>query len=166
MKQAIVTLVGNEIAIDSPYNPEFVDALKDEIPYGDRRWDREHKTWVVSAEQADKAIEIAARFYQVVDARQMDASKAEDVKIKAELAQIRADQALILENEAYLEERIERLDAEVEAFSPRSKSPVKYNKAADSKLYWFAIKYARTPAEELTEMQVKSLAKVARMLRG
>jgi hypothetical protein len=140
--------------------------LKDEIPYEDRRWDRERKAWVVSAAQAEKAIEITARFYQIVDGRQMDAGDVEATKIDAELEQIRADQALVLENEAYLQEKIEKLDAEVDAFSPRSKSLVKYNKAADSRLYYHAIQNARTPAEQLTELQIKSLAKVARMLRG
>jgi len=48
----------------SPYNTDFVDALKISIPYRHRQWVPAEKVWAVSPEYSEDIINLAASFYE------------------------------------------------------------------------------------------------------
>lgn len=52
------------LVIESPYNPDFVDAIK-KIPYRFRKWDGEY--WTVAKEYADEAYEMCLENFQNVE---------------------------------------------------------------------------------------------------
>ena len=52
MNAEIIPLADGRIAIGSPYNAEFVAALKSEIPANSRQWDGSKKVWVIEAAEA------------------------------------------------------------------------------------------------------------------
>lgn len=56
------------IVITSPYNAEFVSELK--LGLKSRRWNPEKKGWIVDIKERQKLIEIASKFYQVVEDNQ------------------------------------------------------------------------------------------------
>lgn len=44
------------------YNPGLIAALKMEIPYTDRTWQPENKSWIVAPKHADKLVELVAQY--------------------------------------------------------------------------------------------------------
>lgn len=156
-KQAFLEqMKSGRLAIQAPYDGEFVSALKAETQT--RQWNGDFKVWTVEPAEADAAIAITARYFDVVDARKMSKAQVEDAKLSAEIRKIQADQAWILENRAWFEEAIEALDGDVRTYSARSSSGVKARKAHDAALFGHALRYAAQPVESLTEMQVRSLS--------
>lgn len=68
-------------AIRSPYDPGFVDDLKEYIPAGFRRWDREERVWLVKEPYVNDALDICNEYGQVtlIDQRvPVDVSSARD----------------------------------------------------------------------------------------
>jgi hypothetical protein len=53
-----ITLDGNSVIIQTPYNPDLVDALKKAIPYTERRWDNAKKLWIVDRRHAQMVIDM------------------------------------------------------------------------------------------------------------
>jgi hypothetical protein len=51
------------VKITGPYNEQFVNALKAEVPYGGREWNKESKSWIVNADWANKAVDVARTTY-------------------------------------------------------------------------------------------------------
>lgn len=51
------------MAIESPYNPEFVQALKSAIPYSGRQWDGERRIWRFDRTYGDLVAALVLRFY-------------------------------------------------------------------------------------------------------
>jgi ribonuclease HI len=64
-QQAHILYSGSQISITSPYNSEFVSRLKSELK--SRRWDPGKKVWNVRIEERQKLIDVASKFYQVVE---------------------------------------------------------------------------------------------------
>jgi hypothetical protein len=164
MKQAIISQRNEMIALQTPYDRDFVDALKNGI--SDRRWDRDNKLWLVAESEADKALEIAARYFEVVDGRGKSADEVEEAQIEAEIAQIKANQAAILEREDYIEEVIGKLDAAIDHYSFRSKSSIKGAMVRDRALLEHSLNNARLSVERLTELHVKGMAAALRLIEG
>lgn len=162
MAQAIISKKENEIALQTPYDRDFVDKLKSEIT--SRRWDRDNKIWLVSEAEADKAIEIAARYFEIVEGRGKNADEMEEAQIEAEIAQIEANQVWIIENEAHIEEAIDALDAQIGHYSFNSKSAIKGRMCRDRALLSHSLSNARIPVEQLAELQVRGLAAARRLL--
>ena len=48
MTKCSLTPDGGGIAVRTPYDPGFVNELKSAIPYTDRRWKQDSKTWIVT----------------------------------------------------------------------------------------------------------------------
>ena len=67
-RTAHIQYTGGQIIIMSPYDADFVSELKSGLKY--RRWNSEKKYWIVDIKERQKLIEIASRFYQVVEDRQ------------------------------------------------------------------------------------------------
>lgn len=166
MKQATIVKQNEMIALRTPYDRDFVDALKSEIHYTDRKWDRDDKVWLVSESEADKAIEIMARYFEVVDGRGKSADEVEEAQIEAEIAQIKANQAAILEQQEYIEATIGKLDVAIDRYSFRSKSYVKGAMARDRALLEHSLSNARLPVERLTELHVRGMAAALRLIKG
>ncbi len=166
MAQAIISMQGDKVALQTPYEPEFVTALKQAIDYTDRTWDREHKVWLVNASAAAEAIEVTRRYFDVLDVRNKSAEDVEEALIDAELAEIEANRQFILERAEEIEKRIGALDANVKSYSYSSRSVHKAAQARESALLAHALSNARMAAEELTEMQVRGLAAAVRKLGG
>jgi hypothetical protein len=164
MAQAIINQQGNEVAIQTSYDADFVSELKAKINYTDRRWDGASKSWIVIEAEADKVIEIASRFFDVIDARGKSGTEVEAAQIEAEIAQIKANQQYILEHEARIVEIIDALTGKIERFSHRSKSNIRYSLAQDRALLQHSLDNAHAPVEQLTELQVKGLAAAVRLL--
>lgn len=59
-----VTIVKNQALIESPYNADFVQAIK---RIGGAKWDRAHRAWCIPAESVDQAREIMRRVYGMDD---------------------------------------------------------------------------------------------------
>jgi hypothetical protein len=164
MKQAIITKQDKKIAFETPYDRDFVDVLKDEI--SDRQWDRDNKVWLVAEAEAGKAIEIAARYFEVIDGRDKSADEVEEAQIGAEITQIKANQAMILERQEYIEEIIGKLDVAISRYSFNSKSSIKGAMARDRALLEHSLDNARLPVERLTELHVRGMAAALRLING
>ncbi len=57
---------GKRTAIATPYNAEFVAALKSELK--SRRWDPKKKVWTVDGGEREAALEVTRRFFSVIEA--------------------------------------------------------------------------------------------------
>jgi len=62
---AHILYVGNQIELMSPFNAEFVSELKSGLK--SRRWNQAKKKWTVDIKERQKLIEIASRFFQIVE---------------------------------------------------------------------------------------------------
>lgn len=60
-----IDLVDGALAITSPYDAGFVEALKAAIPGTDRKWDGTTKRWMVSAKFGSQVKDIIERYYNV-----------------------------------------------------------------------------------------------------
>lgn len=60
-----VDLVNGALAITSPYNATFVDALKATVPSSDRKWDGQRKQWMVSPQYGSQLQRLISQFYGV-----------------------------------------------------------------------------------------------------
>jgi len=49
---------GEWVTLRSPYNEDFIKALKDAIPSRSREWDRVHKGWRIALEWADVVVDL------------------------------------------------------------------------------------------------------------
>ena len=153
------------VALQTPYHPQFVADLKAEIAYKDRQWDRDAKVWLVDEAEADKAIKIAAQFFNIQDCRGKGEAEVEDTALEAEIAKIEADQQYILESEDKISEWIDALDAQIGRYSFSSKSSVKGRMCRDRALLAHSLDNAKTPVEQLVELQVRGLAAAVRLLQ-
>jgi hypothetical protein len=43
-----LTISGSSIAVETPFDRDFVDSLKAIVPYSDRKWDTKQKLWLIS----------------------------------------------------------------------------------------------------------------------
>ena len=50
------------IGFESPYDPGLVRDLKAQIPYPDRRWDRDQKLWFVAPKYAQALADLAEKY--------------------------------------------------------------------------------------------------------
>jgi len=162
MKQAIINKKDDMIALQTPYDRDFVDALKSGI--SDRRWDRDNKVWLVAEAEADKAIEIVARYFEVIDGRDKDTDEVEEAQLEAEIAQIQANQAWIIEHEDHIIKAMNALDTQISGYSFRSKSAIKGRMCRDAALLGHSLNNAKMPIEQLTELHVRGLAAARRLL--
>jgi DnaJ-domain-containing protein 1 len=60
-----IDLVDGALAITSPYDAGFVEALKSAIPSTDRKWDGATKRWMVSVNFGSQLLQIIERYYGV-----------------------------------------------------------------------------------------------------
>lgn len=67
-RTAHIQYAGSQIIITSPYDADFVSELKSGLK--SRRWNTQKKGWIVDSKERQKLIEIANRFYQVVEDNQ------------------------------------------------------------------------------------------------
>ena len=157
-----------QIAIESPYNPDFVAALKTEIPWNSRTWAGKGAGWLVTNAEAGAAVEVASRhFDQVLDIRDgMSEDDVEEAKLAAEIVVIEANQRYILESKERIEGIIEELDAIIARYSFQSKSRIKGAYAKDRALLRHSLANARLPLDELTELHVRGLAAAVRYLES
>jgi len=168
---ATIEQKGGWVSIQTPYNSDFVDALKSAIAYTDRKWDRPTKCWLIAEAEAPSALTVATRFFEVQDHRGKDArqiaameDETENKALIAEIEQIKADQAYILENEERIEQVIKDLSVQISRYSFSSKSSIKGNLARTKALLQHSLDNARISVERLTELQVKGLASAVRYL--
>ena len=166
---ARIDIAETDLIIRSPYNADFVAALKESVPPQARKWDGLNKAWTVSPEYGDVVAALMQQHYGViVDGRQsadeiaaaQDA--AEEAALNAEIATIRRHQALILANKDELEANQERLDGKVKGYSYTSKSRVKASAASDAALLRHALESATKPVENLVEVEIRGMAAVVR----
>jgi hypothetical protein len=62
--RAFLMREGDRVRVVTPYVPEFVADLKEEIPYYAKTWDRESKNWLVDGEYEETALEVATRYFE------------------------------------------------------------------------------------------------------
>ena len=166
-------IAGNQIAIISPYNADFVAALKTEVPAAARKWDAVAKTWTVSADYGDVVAGLMSRHYGLfVDERVADKGEQaaveeqiEDAALEAEIEQIKANQAWIIQNEDDIRELIGKLSQRISRYSYTSKNSEKAAFASDRALLEHALDNARLPLEQLAEVQVRGMAAVVRRMQ-
>lgn len=66
------------IKIITPYKKDFVDAIKGQIHWQNRKWDQDLKCWVVNSASIDQAMQIVRSFYNANDIE-------EDAELKTRL---------------------------------------------------------------------------------
>ena len=164
METAIITSAGKQIRFKTPFNPQFLAEFKSAVDWRARKWNKADKIWLVDENEADQAVEVAARFFTIQDMRGKTAEEAEDAALEAEIAQIEANRQYILDNSEYIEEMIAALDNAIEGYSFRSKSGVKGRMARNSALLWHSLRNAKMPLEQLTELEVRGLGAAVRLL--
>lgn len=162
--QAVITEKNNKVAIASPFNRDFLDEFKRNI--ADREWDNKGKLWLVSPACATQAIEIASRYFDVIDARGKTPDEVDDAKLEAEMAKIAADQVEILKNEEYIQRIIAGLETAIAGYSFNSKSYVKGALARDRALLEHSLVNARVPVDQLVELQIKGMSAALRLIEG
>ena len=57
----LIPMKDGTIGFESPYDPKLVEALKQAIPYSDRRWDRDQKLWFVAPQHAETLADLAEK---------------------------------------------------------------------------------------------------------
>jgi hypothetical protein len=164
--KAVISQNNEMIALQTPYNRDFVNDLKAEIHYTERQWDATNKYWWVVKAQENKALEIAARYFEIIDGRNKSVDEIEDAQIEGEIAQIIANQEEILKNKEYIQEIIERLSQAINRYSYGSKSAIKYALAKDRALLDHSLSNACIPVEQLTELQVRGMVAALRLIDG
>ena len=157
MNSAIITQQGQAIAIQTPYDADFVAALKSGIAWQSRKWDQDSKCWLVSEAVAEKAIAIVGQFFGVQDHRGKSAAESA-------AAQVKADQRFILEQEEWIDQTIDALNLEIGRRSLTSKSPGKAR--YDRSLLRRSLKDARRPMGQMTELRTQKLAEAVRLVRS
>lgn len=81
-RTAHIQQTGGQILVASPYDAAFVTELKSGLK--SRRWDSEKKCWIVDIKERQKLIEIASRFYQVVEDKQPAETPVSSSNLNAE----------------------------------------------------------------------------------
>ena len=61
MRVRLTTEALGDTALESPYDADFVDGLKQAIPYGGRKWDSQRKRWLISVLYEDTLLEFLAQ---------------------------------------------------------------------------------------------------------
>ncbi len=163
--QAIIKSQGDMLAIQTPFNRDFINNLKKEIPHTDREWDSSSKSWLVDPLHEKKVVEITGRYFDIIDGRQKSTAEIEDAQIESEIARIKTNQEYILANQDRIEQIIEDLSYKIGRYSYGSKSTVRYGLAQDRALLQHSLSNAKQPVEELAELQVRGLAAAVRYLQ-
>ena len=81
-RTAHIQCTGGQIIVTSPYDADFVSELKSALK--SRRWNPEKKCWTVDIKERQKLIEIASRFYQVVEDNQPAETPVSSSRLNAE----------------------------------------------------------------------------------
>lgn len=162
---ATISQTTDGIEIASPYNADFVDALKI-IPREARSWKSERKAWAIAAAYAEAAVSIASRFFDLIDARVMSSDEVEEAKIASEIAKIEGDQQFIISRKGEIEAEIQDLSGDIAGYSRNSKSAIKYQLARTRALLQNALAAAAKPVDALLEIDVRGLAAARRHLEG
>lgn len=83
MQHAVLLKKYGRVYVFAPYNPEFVDLLKEEIPWHARKWDADAKRWSVSADYQTLLETIAANFFEVDVAVTENAARQRESEARA-----------------------------------------------------------------------------------
>jgi ribonuclease HI len=86
---AHILYTGGQLVVESPYNAEFVSELK--LGLKSRRWNPEKKGWIVDIRERQKLIEIASKFYQVVEDNQPQDINLSNSRFNAEPIKVPSD---------------------------------------------------------------------------
>lgn len=70
MRTATIRTSPTGIDLSTPYEADFVDALKATIPSRARKWDGEHKVWTVTHAYIAEAVRLLNQYFTVVDLRE------------------------------------------------------------------------------------------------
>lgn len=62
---ATITPSPDGLILRSPYNAGLVQALKDQIPYSERKWDNSRKVWIVAPQHGQLLADLCQRFLNV-----------------------------------------------------------------------------------------------------
>lgn len=172
MATAIITQANEtQIAIDTPYDANWLDDFKKAIHYTNRKWGGKGIGWLVDNEAAETAIAFTAAHFEIQDRRGKSTDEvadmedaADEAKLEAEIEQIKANQAYILDHTETIERIIGELDTAIGRYSYGSKSYIKGAFAKDRALLAHSLSNAGLSIEQLTELHVKGLAAAVRLL--
>jgi len=67
----------HQVRLLTPYLKEFVECLKEAIPYRSLRWEPDTKSWVVKHPYINDALEVASEFYERMDELRLADGQAE-----------------------------------------------------------------------------------------
>lgn len=172
MATAIITQANeNQIGIESPYDPDWLEDFKKAIHYTNRKWNRDQRIWLVDNEAAETAIAFTEAHFEIQDRRSKSADEISDMEdaadaanLEAEIGQIKANQAYILQRAEIVARIIKELDSAIGRYSYGSKSYIKGAFAKDRALLAHSLSNAKLPIEQLTELHVRGLAAAVRLL--
>ena len=63
----ITWLANGDLLIEAPYNTDFIDNLKHDIPWQYRKWDPDALTWLIDKEYTDLAYDLCHDHFEFVD---------------------------------------------------------------------------------------------------
>lgn len=64
--RALLLREGDRIRAFTPYCPDFIADLKNEIPFHAKHWDGDAKNWVVDGDYEEPLLEVAERYFDVL----------------------------------------------------------------------------------------------------
>jgi hypothetical protein len=76
MRTATIRTSPSGIDVSTPYESDFVDALKATVPSRGRKWDSDRKMWTITPAYIDDAVRLLEQYFHVVDLRE-EKAKAE-----------------------------------------------------------------------------------------
>ena len=59
----LIPMKDGTVGFESPYDPKLVEALKQAIPWRDRRWDGDQKLWFVAPQHAETLADLAEKYH-------------------------------------------------------------------------------------------------------
>lgn len=62
--RAVLLREGARVRLFTPFCREFVDELKQEVPYYAKTFDGESKNWIVDGEYEETVVEVASRYFE------------------------------------------------------------------------------------------------------
>ena len=118
------TGTGGRVNIVTPYDAGFVDALKTQIPYRDRSWNRTRSRWEVSADYAERAKKVVGKYFRHIDGEEFSPKEIKQIKKARNVRLISNAQKKLRALEATMREEEARLDNLVNRVSRRRQGDV------------------------------------------
>lgn len=158
---ATVRRDGDKIKIFSPYNENYVDELKGNLPYSQRKWNGTEWEVTYSERNAQLVNDLVDRHYHRMDASELNFAQRKQVRAYLQAERIKVSQKVILDNSDAINARIDSLTETIDSYGFSSQSSKKMNAITERARLEYTLQDARKNPYKLEEIQYRSLVKTA-----